>query len=561
MKPLVFLTLRSTVNGIRRAVTSPRRLFSLLFAVGYYFYFFIFRGFGPRANVSVPHQMVGRIAFPAMETLDAVAFGVFAVLSLVMMLGIFAQRGGFKPADVDILFATPVSPKIVLVFRIVREYLATLILPLFFAVIFFRPAAMGWQALFSGMPNPGSAGLVMRTMGLSWVMMAMCWVAIAYAASLFVNRSDRQSDLNKRFITWGTVAGILALALFIWWRIRGIGDAHGFITLAQSPVLRVTFFTATAATNMTLAPLAGSWTMGLFGAGLMVAVVLVAFRLAMSQVGWLYDQAAVRGFDQHEARALQARGDFFGMAAQRARTGKAKAQKRTWLHRLRLQGPPALLWKEYFLQKRGMTSLLIVFLVPALLMSLMPVMLPSKAGDQIGPSMFLVMQALCVLMITMNMASTGFIEVLRRVDMQKPLPFTPAMIAFMEIGSKAAWAAAANGIAIVAAFVAKPQWWSHLLASALYSPALSLLISATVFLVTMLFPDSDDRSQRQFHRLMSLLAVVIVAAPGFGLGLGLILVGANPILAACAAALVNVGISVGITAIAGGLYASYNPSE
>jgi hypothetical protein len=562
MKPLLFLTLRSLVNGVRRSLTSVRRLVSLIFVAGYYFYFFVFRALPTHVSAGVPPNIQGRIEFPAMQTLDAVVFAVFAVISLFMMLGMFAQRAGFRAADVDVLFATPVSPKVVLVFRLVREYLATLLFPLFFAIVFFRPAASGWQAMFRDMPNPGSSGLVLRMMSLSWLLMSMCWVAIAYAVSLFVNRSDRQSDLNKRIIAWGSVALVAALVSFLWWRTRGITDLSEFVGVLQSPVLRVAFFTATAATYITLAPLAGSWTLALFGFGLLVAVMLIAFRLAMSQVDWLYDQAAVRGFGQQELRSLQAKGDYVGLAILRAQSGKAKPQRRTWMHRVRLQGPGALLWKEYFLQKRGMTSLLIVILLPMIVMSFVPLMMPAGGGDRVGPIMFVLLQAMCILTITMNLAATGSIEVLRRVDVQKPLPFSPTAITSTEIVSKAAWAVVANLAADVIALVARPHWWQYVAASFVYSTALSLSISATVFLVTVLFPDTDDRSQRQFHRLVGLLFVVVAAGPGFGLGVFLLAaLQMAPFVAAVAAAVVTVGITVGITAVAGNLYAAYNPSD
>ena len=45
MRPLVFLTVRSFVNGVKRALTSGKRLVGLLFFAGYYFWL-VFRPIG-----------------------------------------------------------------------------------------------------------------------------------------------------------------------------------------------------------------------------------------------------------------------------------------------------------------------------------------------------------------------------------------------------------------------------------------------------------------------------------------------------------------------------------
>src|SRR5690242_5354621 len=124
MRPLFFLTSRTFVNGLRRSLTSPKRLITTLVIISYYFYWFVRPfmtssvGFG---HNHMPNQ--GPLEFPRLELLDSIVFIGFAGLSLILTLGLFGYRSGFgfKPADVDVLFPTPVSPRVVLMFRIVRD--------------------------------------------------------------------------------------------------------------------------------------------------------------------------------------------------------------------------------------------------------------------------------------------------------------------------------------------------------------------------------------------------------------------------------------------------------
>src|SRR5690348_15236021 len=136
MRPLFFLTFRSLINGLKRSVTSPKRLITTAAILMYYFWWFV----RPLMGSSVGFRGTGVVYdFPALDLLDAIVFCGFAGLSLVLALGLFGYRSAFKPADVDVLFPTPVSPRTVLVFRIVRDYLGTLLIPLFLIAITWKP--------------------------------------------------------------------------------------------------------------------------------------------------------------------------------------------------------------------------------------------------------------------------------------------------------------------------------------------------------------------------------------------------------------------------------------
>jgi hypothetical protein len=565
MKPLLFLTYRSLINGLRRALTSPKRLLSLVFVVGYYFMFIIRPWIASKQTLGVPAQFAGKLDFPPLTAIDAALFTLFSLFSILFLIGTGTYKGTFRPADVDILFPTPISPKTVLLFRLIREYLVTLIIPFVFVLLLYGPVSMGWQMLFRNVPHPETSGLVFKMMSLSWFLVAMCWIAINYAAGMFVNRSDRQSDWNKRILTWGVAVCFVSICIYAYFIFRDVTSLKQAIAALQSPVLRVVFFIASAATSLTMAPITGNVVQGIAGAALLLSVILVSLKLTLSQAGWLYDQAAVRGFSQLESVMKRTQGDIHGLAALRARNGKKRTYKAKALHRVRVQGAWALLWKDCFIQYRSFGLIAVVLMLPGLAISVMPVLIDSGTGGVITPLLFIGCQVFSILMSTINTSISGFMETLRSGDILRPMPFQPLVVITLDSISKSIWGIIGNVIGGVIVFILKPAWWLYILSSVLIvTPAFSVLISATVLLVTLLFPDGDDNAQRQFHRIVMLLATIVISAPGLGVLALLMLVPflrAIPIIPAAIGSLVFAMMAAGVNVISSNLYASYNPSE
>src|SRR5580765_6103787 len=130
MNALIYLTKRTFVNRIKRSFSSPKRLVSLI-ALSAYWFFLVMRPMGGPLG-SHRRGIPGGPIFdlPPMAVLQAFIFAGFAFLTLILGLSTSVQRLSFKPADVDVLFPTPLDPKRVLVFRFIRDYLLSLLIPL-----------------------------------------------------------------------------------------------------------------------------------------------------------------------------------------------------------------------------------------------------------------------------------------------------------------------------------------------------------------------------------------------------------------------------------------------
>ncbi|MFY9233538.1 MAG: putative ABC exporter domain-containing protein [Fimbriimonadaceae bacterium] len=561
MNALLFLTTRSLKNGLKRALTTPRRLISIVLFCAYYYWLFIRPSSASRRLFG---SGVGELPAPAIEVLQALAFGLFVAMTIMLMVGMFTPLAGFRPADVDMLFPTPISPRIVLVFRILRDYLATLFLPLLIVILAFRPASMGWEAIFRKMPHPEYSALAMRAILVAWLLMALVWVSIAYAVTLYINRSDLQSDKNRRIVVWGLGSLIVVMMAYLGYSFSNLQSARELVGLAESPILRGFFFTATFATQMTMAPLTGDWLMGATGVFGLLGLTTVAMYFALRQSSWMYDQAAVKGFGSRDRQQMQQKGDMYGVVAALAREGKVKAGRRSWVHKLKLPGPRALLWKDYFLQTRGMKYMVILLFGIAMIMNLLPVLVGSSGRRGFGDSpgiIFITMQVVTNFMVTISFASMGFLELLRRVDLQKPLPFSPGTTVFMEVLSKSMLGIFASWLSAAVVAILRPEIWQYALAAIVAAPTLSVIISAATFLLTLMFPDIDDPSQRGLRGLLQMIAIIVLMVPGFALAAGGVALGLPPLVIAIPVAAINVAIAFVVSAFAGNFYASYNPSD
>lgn len=564
MRPLVFLTVRTFVNGVKRAFTNPRRLVAFLFAAFWLGRFVFFPSRGEQrafdtTRLGRASELLGGLDL--VRILDAVVFCAFLFITFFLALGSLSTRNSFRPADVDVLFPTPVEPKLVLVFRILRDYLITLLAPIFFIIVGFRPAAMGVKSLQNASANPESIQQTMRVGILAWLLLAFSWVCINYAASLFVNRSDLASSRNRKILGWGLGVILIGVCAYISWQATTFRTWEDWVALSESPVLRVIFFTATLAMWMVHGVVNGELLPLLAGFGGLIFIILSCIKLSMTQAGWMYDQAAVKGFDSADARKLQQSGDTIGLTVAQARQGKVKASRGKWLTRWTLPGPRALLWKEAIISFRSTWFLILLFGAISIFMTLMPILTASSEHAKTAGFVFLMMQALGVFMSSSALSQAGFIEMLRRVDVQKPLPFSFSTTILFEVLAKSIPAAVVAWICSLVALVARPELWQSAIAGIIVMPFLATLICLVTCLTTLLFPDFEDPSQRGFRGVMNFVGVVAACSPGALVFVGMVAVGVSPILAAVVTAGLKTGVAALVASITGSQYAQFNPSE
>ena len=561
VRPLIFLWVRSFINGIKRAFSSPQRLIGVLLFCGYWARLVIAPFYRAGNSDFSSFRSVPRLSLPPIEAIDAVVFTAFAAMSILFMASVMGFRGSFRPADVDVLFPTPVSPKVVMLFRILRDYFVTLLMPLFFVILGGSNSSQTWQHLFANFPREGS--IVGRSAMAAWILMSLAWVSLGYGVSMFVNRSDLQSDRNKKIIGYSIGAVVVVALLFVSIRLRMDHSLVGAREIANSLLLRILIAPASAATAMVIGPLSNNLLAMFVGAASLVAIGVLGQALAFTQIEFLYDQAAAKGFGSTEMKNLQRSGDTYGVIAEQARRGKYKISRLTrWWGSLRFTGGPALMWKEILLVFRGGAVQFVLFIPVILFLSWMPIWASGPQFNANGTGViYLGMQAFGSFLLGFGGSQMAFIEMLRRVDFQKPLPFTPTVTVFWETAARVLPSIVAVLISAIGVMILRAELWPFVTASLFGIPSVTLVITAVTLMVTVLFPDYEDPTQRGFRGLMQMLGVLIALLPGLGVAVGLFFLKANPILVALPVVGINLGMTALFCTLAGNLYANYNPSE
>lgn len=558
-KVLWYLWSRQIVNGVKRAVSTPRRLISVLVGIGYYVGFFM-RPWDRKTSTSIEKGFAPNFKLDV-STIDHIAFVVFLVLSIFLSLGIFTFKNTFKQADVDVLFPTPVSSKVVMFFRLFRDYATTLLFPFVLLIFTYQPAMGVFNAVKKA--DPAALSNMIRGGLLSWFLLAFSWISISYAISFFIAKNEKRSSLITNLIGWGNALIVIAIMAYFGFRMNLAPSLETFGDATTAPLLRIVMFMPTAATAIVMGGFSGSVLPSLLGIGAFALIIFGSLTYAANLSGWMYDQAATKGFQSQTIRDLQKKGDVSAIMAERARQGKlgkGRIAKRVanWSFRKGW----TLIYKEILIQSRiGFWTNLIFLLMIASFGVMFLVIPEGKSGRQFGPYMYLGMTGFMAVNMSSIQSYSGFVETLRRVEVMKPLPLTSAQIAFYETASKAAVAMVMSFVPFLVGLIYRPSLWQYHVSGMLAAPFVSLALVSAIFLVVVLFPDFEDVTQRSFRGIMQLIALASILVPTAGLFVGLLYLGWSPIIPALISAGINLGLTALLTTIGGRFYADFNPSE
>lgn len=564
LDPLVYLWCRQVVNGVKRAVSSPRRILSVLFGLGYFIGIFV-RPWDSQSSLGIEQSLHGKVSLDP-STVEPFVFLVMIVMSFLFGSMVFGIRNTFRPSDVDVLFPTPVSPKKVWALRFFRDYLTTLIAPLFLLLLSYRPAVGVYNALKAVDSSALSQGI--RSLWLAWLLLTLMIVSLSYAASFWGARNEAIAERCGKIFNYGMILGFVLFATYIGLGLRANPTFEGVQQLMSPTWLKAIMVVPYAATSIVIGGFTGSILPLALGAGMLGVVTIFAFRFAASNLGWMYDQAATRGFQSQTLRDLQKKGNTTAIYAHRAQSGKIKRGRiAARLETLVLRRGWALLYKEIMLQLRMGFSTWIVFGLLmsvagcAMLLITKQAMRPnSPANEGIQYGFFGMMMYFTVIFGSIQ-GHQGFQETLRRVEVIKPLPLSSMQIAFFETVSKSFGGSVLGMMPFAFGLLVRPDLWQIHLAGLITAPSVVLALVSGIFLGLVLFPDFDDPTQRSIRGIMQLIAMAIVLLPAVGIFVVLTLLKQPFLLAAAVNAVVQILLTVVLSTIGGRFYADFNPSD
>jgi len=563
VRALLFLYVRVFVNGIKRALSSPTRILGVLFFILIQFTWLgrvLFQGsvFGTE-NFGTPGE---NWTLPPVPVIESVVFGGFCLLTMLFVLSLFNIRATFRAADVDVLFPTPIDPKTVLVVRVLRDIWLSLLVPLVFALLLWRPAKIGWASLFADVPNPEVANIIFQVATVAYLLSAIAWVWIGHAVSMAFSKPDVRTDRLRMFLSWIVGLAYLGVLGSIYLRAKDGDFPDVLVQIAHALDVRIAFFLATAATSLTMAPLTNNWTQGLIGMAGLIGVTVITVVVARSKTEWFYELAALRTNVTETTQKLRRNGDMMAIVVGKAQSGKLKAGRKGWLHRLTVKGPWAMVWKEAIVMNRTSRWSTVLFTAMSVLLSFMVCLIPiNRRGEEFNGVLLLVMQSMVMLGPAMGFAQAGFIESLRRIDLLKPIPFKSSTIVFFEVLCKAVGSWFSVVVGLLTALVLKPALWQYVVGGLIMFPALTLALSSVSLLLVLLLPDIDDPTQRGFRGLATMLGMIAVSGPPVILFAVLIWIKVPVALASLFAASAMVGIAWLATLLAGRTYENFNPAD
>jgi len=310
-------------NGLRTLFSDPRKLIPFIILV-----------FGIIGSVALANLGLNeRNAVGAHASLDGSAFSAGVMIALIL-LGIgFIDTGlgdgllAFALCDVDYLFPSPISRRIILAYRLPGLMFGNLFMT-GFALFSFRVA--------TGIAHPQLAHTG-HTISSQWVAPIALYLSggIYMNLAMFISITVPDRKIYHKIVMAGTIALCAALGLIAW--VRGMPTVEAVV---QSPSMKWIFLPSTLGSKTLLAGYAhlptGPWLLWLLF-GYLISLI----PMFLSKTNW-YEQSIVSTERVSSFRSA-ARGGYATLMAARASSFKHKGD-RPYTFAPFGQGAMALFW-------------------------------------------------------------------------------------------------------------------------------------------------------------------------------------------------------------------------
>jgi hypothetical protein len=568
---LMYLTVRVLVNSIRRAFSNPLRaiLTTLVLA-------FFLCGWGGALIGSLaenPARAQPDMLQPQRLMLRSIGLVVIIHWFYVVFTIIPSV---FRPAfalvqesDVHYLFTTPLKP--LALFRgmiLIRGLFGALFFLMLLAVylLLFGGARLRLLATVQEPVAPAIALLGYPVMYLLVFSTALLW-SIVLEAMEITGRSVRRL-VSRLLIGWAVLSFALTAGYLVYLRrsldefalLTALGEAVDWLPayvlllpvrgLADAAIVLYQGFTPAMGVSFAL------WLVG----------VLLANRLLARYQDVLYEVGASLARRGAAARASQhdPLGTYLKRKAEQASTKPLRTLR--WLERWTPRGVWALLWRDLLITWRasGWGNLLMVALMaaaPVGLALLIHYTAPSERDVRLALKIaYAVAQALTAFFIAFG-AFYGFTDMLRRVEWQKPLPFSPRAVMVVESLPSVVFFAASQLLAALVISLWFPNDWLFWLGSSVVAISWAIVLMMVMLAIALINPDPTDYTQRLLSGVLMVPALLLTGAPGAAiwlLGVGLqwnlwLMVGLS--------CLTNLFAALALTAFNGALYEKFSPID
>jgi hypothetical protein len=568
---LAYLTMCVLVNSVRRAFANPLRAVLTTFVLA-----FFLCGWGGALIGSLaenPARAQPDMLQPQRLMLRSIGLVViihwFYVVFTIIPSVFRPAYALVQESDVHYLFTTPLKP--LALFRgmiLIRGLFGALFFLMLLAVylLLFGGARLRLLATVQEPVAPAIALLGYPVMYLLVFSTALLW-SIVLEAMEITGRSVRRL-VSRLLIGWAALSFALTAGYLVYLRrsldefafLTALGEAVDWLPayvlllpvrgLADAAIVLYQGFTPAMGVSFAL------WLVG----------VLLANRALVCYQDVLYEVGALLARKGAAARASQ-RDPLRTYLQRKAEAASAKPLRTLrWLERWTPRGVWALLWRDLLITWRasGWGNLLMVALMaaaPVGLALLIHYTAPPERDVRLALKIaYAVAQAMTAFFISFG-AFYGFTDMLRRVEWQKPLPFSPRAVMVVESLPSVVFFAASQLLAALVISLWFPSEWLFWLGSSVAATSWAIVLMMAMLAIALINPDPNDYTQRLLSGVLMVPALLLTGAPGAAiwlLGVGLqwnlwLMVGLS--------CLTNLFAAFALTAFNGALYEKFSPID
>jgi len=516
VKAFWILSLWILKNGLRRGLNNPLRgiLVVILGAVllGYLVAVPLMTILNPSDQLPPPLPSGGIQGFVFLLMLFHIAL---LSLPASAMIG---KNAVIREADVNYLFPAPL-PRIrlfrtIIVFRATLSSLVSFVVIVIYSVLF----ATKYVRALPELP-------LMLPVWLSFlypVVFVSAAFGLAFAGTV-TGVNIMRGRWNKRVLYY-TTAGLISIS-FLLLIHHGIDSLNagqsffrGMLAGLDHPIVYLILFPLRSMAEIALIPFVG-WTPGVIG-----GLVFWPFFLVLSYFGLVKNQQWLYELGVHIAQRRTAAREQLGNPSEVIKRLVQKKiargsfiPRRIWLaERWTPQGVWALLWRNHViywrLNRSSILTLDALVISCLLLLWYMKSVLNVAITDQLIVGLLIGVQAIFIA-LTLVGGFIASIDLVQRMDIQKPFPFSPRRVIFVEILHMVGTYALSTLLLVVAAVLVFPDFISIL--SIAYIVGVSCLFPASLSVLFLLLinPDMSDPVQRIIVGLLQLPFIVLSVTP------------------------------------------------
>ncbi len=565
MNALVFLMTRRLLNSFKRAFRNPGRTVGTLAVVA----FFLIAYGGPFFLQS-HDQPKPTVFLRYLPPLDLV-FSIFTLmvcgyLFFTFMVSVDYTRA-FTEHDVVNVFPTPLPRKLVFQFFLfTRGLLASALSILILAYLFFRTS----RALITVIPQSGSAGTAFAGPFIFAVLFIAANCALLIGGVL-CGLALFQKRISKKFL-WVIIVSVPAvfLAGLLYRTISGMVPARLFLgeilqrSIEQPFATLLLPFRAIAASA--LLAYAG-WTYEIPAGMIIWGGLFVLFRKSLMKLSPRLYEYAGRIAEVNSHRKEQLKNQSFGITSLgigSAADEKKSAGRWRWQDAWTPTGAMALFWRNLVMMQRSNIMLVIKvnFVLSTLLYGGIAALRLLKPGMQEAGLLALGGTVQFFVIFLFVTAAIGWLTgILKRFEIQKPLPIPPRRAIFAELLPIAAIVTCTLIVGLLFLVALFPHKIGVLLLGTVAISSSYLLMSCLLFMVLLFNPDQYDTLQRMLFGIFTLLIIVLGLLPS-SVVVGLGAVFHFPWIVQVMIVLPVNGVCIyAVIVLAAKKYESFNPAE